>query len=263
MIQPVKLAKTMMKRSMTLVKGHTPEILMVVGTGAFAATVVMAVEASPKAAERYEEARYEAIAIQGKPRKIAHVVAKTAPAYIPTALMGATALTCFFGAHRIQVRRQLALASAYSMLSQTLNTYQDKVIEEFGEEKHLSLLDKVLGSEEPLPDVGDDPSMYEGEGDTLCYDRVTGRYFKSTPEKIREAEGKVAKRMVDEMCVPLNALYEELGLEDNSFIGDAIGWDVQDARIDIVFRSTLDESNRPCLVLMYKTMVIDQNALRL
>lgn len=262
-MNPIKVVKQLLRRGAMVTVNHTPELLMAVGTGAFVGTVVMAVKASPTIEGEFKEARSVAkFKYADKPRQIAYISAKMAPICAPTLLMGAASLACFFGAHKIQVKRQIALASAYSMASQTLNSYQEKVIEKFGDEEHKSIIDRILEDEEPLKDVGDDPDVYEGTGDVLVYDRVTGRYFKSTPEKIREAEGLVAKRMVDEMVVPLNYFYEELGLDDVSFIGEAIGWDVERCKLDIQFRSSLDECNRPCLVIIYSTQILDKNALR-
>lgn len=257
-----KMAKEAVRKGKVAVQAHTPEMLLVLGTGAFAATVVMAVQASPAAGRKMEKARYECLSIQGKGRKILHIAKEVTPVYLPTALMGAASLACFFGAHRIHVKRQVALASAYSMMSQTLNTYQDKIIEKFGEDAHLDILDKVLAEDDPDDESWEETDSFEGDGDTLVYDRVTGRYFKSTPAKIREAESAIVKRTMDEMTVTLNQFYEELGLADCSFVGEAIGWDAERARLDIAFRSTLDESDRPCLVLVYRTTVIDSGALR-
>ena len=242
---------------------HTPEMLMVAGTGAFIATIVMAVKSSPDIEDTFEDALKESNRLgMAKPKQVAYISVKVAPKAAPTILMGASTLACFYGAHHIQTKRQIALASLYTMASQTLNTYQEKVIEEFGEEKHKSIIEKVLAEDEPIKDVGDDPDIYEGSGETLCYDRVTGRYFKSSPERIREAEGKISTRLIDEMWVPLNYFYECLGLDDFSFIGEAIGWDVQLCLPRIEFRSMLDECNRPCLALIYNTTVLNSNSLR-
>ena len=271
MAQPLAIIKTVIGKGVTqLGKGskvaskHAPEILMAIGTGGFVTTVVMAAKAAPTIEETYKTATEEARNIETKPKQLMHISAKLAPVCTPSIVMGAVSLGCFFGAHTIQVKRQFALASAYSMLNQTLNTYQDKVIEKFGEEGHDSILGDILADdvETVSNDAVEDISIYEGEGDTLVYDRVTGRYFKSSPEKIREAEGKVAKRLVDELCAPLNYFYEELGLDDYSFIGDAIGWTVDQCQLDVAFRSGLDNRNRPCLVLVYATTILDRNSLR-
>lgn len=263
-MNPLKALKHLMKRGAMTTVNHTPEILMAVGTGAFVGTVVMAVKAAPTIENEFDEARSIAkFKYSDKPRQIIYISTKMAPICAPTVLMGAASLACFFGAHKIQVKRQIALASVYSMASKTLDSYQDKIIEKFGEDEHKNIIDRILEEEEPIKDVGEDPDIYEGHGDTLVYDRVTGRYFKSSPERIREAEGLVAKRMMDEMIVPLNYFYEELGLDDVSFIGEAIGWDFEKCKLDIQFRSTLDECDRPCLVIIYNTQVLDRNALRI
>lgn len=188
------------------------------------------------------------------------------------ALIGIAGVACFFGAQKIAAKKQLLLASAYSIASETLATYQDKVIDKLGEETHRDIL-KDIAEEDLANEFPQDPTdecqeptvigkTTPADGDCLCYDRVTGRYFYSSKEKIREAEAAVVKKCANEMFVPVNDLYEELGLPDYSFIGNAIGWDATRCMPDIVFRSMLDENDTPCLVLIYSTIVIDSNELK-
>ena len=173
MAQPLAIIKTVISKGVTqLGKGskvaskHAPEILMAIGTGGFVTTVVMAAKAAPTIEETYKTATEEARSIESKPKQLMHISAKVAPVCAPSIIMGAASLGCFFGAHTIQVKRQFALASAYSMLNQTLNTYQDKVIEKFGEEGHDSILGDILADdvETVANDAVEDISTYEGEG---------------------------------------------------------------------------------------------------
>lgn len=257
----VSVLKQIVRKGAMTVTNYSPELLMGVGTAAFVGTIFMAVKVSPIVEERLDEAIVDSERRNmTKPRQIAYVAGKVAPIVAPTVIMGGASLACFFGAHRIQVKRQVALASLYSMASQTLNSYQDKIIEEFGDEEHKSILERVFKNED-VPELKD-PEEYEGEGPVMVYDRVTNRYFKSTPEKIQAAEGRVNSRLMDEVIVPLNYFYDELDLDDNSFIGEAIGWDADRCRPNVMFYATLDDDKRPLLMISYDTRVIDENALR-
>ena len=88
------------------------------------------------------------------------------------------------------------------------------------------------------------------KGNTLCYDSISGRYFKSDIEKIKKAENELNKKMLNEMYLSLNEFYDELGLRPTS-LGNELGWNIDDGLIDIHFSSQLSEDDQPCLVLDY------------
>lgn len=244
-------------------------LLMVAGTVGFATTVAMTAKVSPKAKEhlsciRNSEPDYD-------PKE--HVwdeVRLLAPYYGPVVGVGSISLGCFYGANFVQGRKNAMLAAAASVSERALISYQDKVIERFGEEEHGKLLegiaDDILNEkteQRPVLEESEEGLVRtEGDGEVLCYDRVTGRYFHSSPERIRAAENVVVKRCMDELTVSVNDFYEELGLSDTSVIGETIGWDATKVRPDIHFSAALDEDGRvPMLVLNYHTCVIRRGML--
>lgn len=85
---------------------------------------------------------------------------------------------------------------------------------------------------------------------TLCYDAVSGRYFKGDIEKIKKAECELNRQMRDEMYISLNDFYYEIGL-DNIKLGDELGWNIDDGYIDLSFSSQLASDGTPCLVIDY------------
>lgn len=88
------------------------------------------------------------------------------------------------------------------------------------------------------------------KGNTLCYDAVSGRYFKGDIEKIKKAECELNRQMRDEMYISLNDFYYEIGL-DNIKLGDELGWNIDDGYIDLSFSSQLASDGTPCLVIDY------------
>ena len=88
------------------------------------------------------------------------------------------------------------------------------------------------------------------KGNTLCYDAISGRYFKGDIDKIKKAEYELNRQMRDEMYISLNDFYYEIGL-DNIKIGDELGWNIDDGYIDLSFSSQLASDGTPCLVIDY------------
>ena len=84
----------------------------------------------------------------------------------------------------------------------------------------------------------------------MCFDVLSGRYFKSDIDLIKRVENNINKRMFNDMYISLNEFYIELGLEPIG-IGDDLGWSVDKGMIDIDFSSQLADDGTPCLVIDY------------
>ena len=93
--------------------------------------------------------------------------------------------------------------------------------------------------------------LTEKGGNTICYDVLSGRYFKSDRDKIMQAMNKLNRQMRDENYVTLNEFYYELGL-DGTKMGDMLGWNIDKGYIDLNFSSHLDANGTPCLVIDYQ-----------
>lgn len=176
--------------------------------------------------------------------------------FAPVAVVGGLSVACIIASNRVQNKQIAVLTSAYAISEKTLKSYQEMALEDIGEETHQKIMDRIAQNEAPF-DRDYEQFVETEDGDTLFYDRVTGRYFKSTTEKIKEAENIVLKHCIDECRTPLNDFYSELGLEDNSFIGDAIGWDIEIVKPDIYFTSMLSKDGQPCKVINYNVCIID------
>lgn len=234
---------------------NAPTIFLATGTVGFVATIVSAYQAAPKVQERVED-----LELSGDRKEDILLVAKTgAPLLAPTIGLGVVSIGCFYASNHIITKRNAMLAAAASLSERALLEYQEQVIGKLGEAAHGDILEAVAAN----TDEGtfNPVNFTEGDGDTLCFDKVTGRYFTSSPSKIREAEGIIIKQCADDMTAKLNDFYYELGLEDVSLIGEAVGWDIAKVKPDIRFSSMLDTDKRPCLVLNYHVCMLNRNVL--
>lgn len=231
----------------TAIKKHSPEILTGIGIAGMITTTVMAVRATPKALILIEERKEEI----GAEKLEAMDMVKTAWAcYIPAAITGTLSVACLIGASSVNARRNAALATAYTLSESALKDYQGKVIEMFGEKKNEAVKDAVAKDKiEKNPVVTREVIITE-KGNTLCYDAISGRYFKSDIEKIKKAECELNRQMLDDMYVSLNDFYYEIGL-DSVKLGDELGWNIDSGYIDLSFSSQLASDGTPCLVIDY------------
>lgn len=120
---PKQSLASIAKSVRTAMKKHSPEILTGIGIAGMITTTVMAVKATPKALILLEEKKDELDTDRLEPKDII----KTAwPCYIPAAVVGSISVFCLIGASSTNLRRNAALATAYTLSESTLKEYQEK-----------------------------------------------------------------------------------------------------------------------------------------
>lgn len=231
----------------TAIKKHSPEILTGIGIAGMITTTVMAVRATPKALILIEERKEE---IGAEKLEAMDMVRTTWACYIPAAITGTLSVACLIGASSVNARRNAALATAYTLSESALKDYQGKVIEMFGEKKNEAVKDAMAKDKVEKNPVVTREVIITEKGNTLCYDAISGRYFKSDIEKIKKAECELNRQILDDMYVSLNDFYYEIGL-DSVKLGDELGWNVDSGYIDLSFSSQLASDGTPCLIIDY------------
>ncbi len=231
----------------TAMKKHSPEILTGIGIAGMITTTIMAVRATPKALILIGDKKDEL----GTDELTKMETVKAAwPCYIPSALVGTASVLCLIGASSTNMRRNAALATAYTLSETTLKEYQEKVVETIGEKKERDIREQVA-KEKMIKNPVREVILTERGGNTICYDVISGRYFKSDRDTINRIVNELNRQMRDEMYVSLNDFYYELGL-DGTKLGDDLGWNMDKGYIDINYSSHLDANGTPCLVIDYQ-----------
>lgn len=233
-----------------VMKKHSPEILTGIGIAGMITTTVIAVRATPKALtlinEKKEQQNTDKLTTVETVKTVWHC-------YIPSAISITVSILCLIGASSVNLRRNAALATAYTLSESALKEYTDKVIDTIGEKKEQAVRDSVAKDKIDKNPVSKNEVIITNKGDMLCYDAISGRYYKSDIDKIKKAENELNKRMINEMSVSLNDFYYEIGL-DGIGIGDSIGWNINKGLIALQFSSQLTEDGTPCLVIDYSVV---------
>lgn len=228
---------------------HSPEILTGIGIAGMITTTILAVKATPKAIKLLEEEALEKD-IPKEDLTIKEKVKTTWKCYIPSAVTCTTSIACLIGASSVNAKRIAAIATAYNLSETALNEYREKVVETIGEKKEKLVRDKVAEKHVSDRPVSNTEIIMTEKGNTLCFDPISGRYFRSDMDKIKKAKNDINWRLLNDMYVSLNEFYDELGLAPTS-LGDELGWVVDKGKIDIYFSSQLTDEGEPCLVMEY------------
>lgn len=241
------LKRTIKSAGRVLTK-YSPGILTGIGITGMIGATFMAVKATPKALYLIEAKKEEAEVEELTPVETIKTCWKC---YIPATLTTVLSAVCLIGASTVSAKRNAALATAYSISEAALREYQEKVVEVIGEKKEKAVRDAVAKDQiERDPVTKSEVVIIDSNSNTLCYEPLSGRYFKSTIDKIKKAEIKLDRQMIQEMYVSLNDFYWEIGL-DGTDLGDQMGWNISKGYMDLSFSSQLADDGTPCAVIVY------------
>lgn len=239
---------TIAKDIRKFVSKRSPEILTGIGIAGMITTTILAVRATPKALELIEEQKEEESVDELSSFEVVKVAWKP---YIPAMVTCVASTACLIGASSVNTKRNAALATAYKLSETALSEYRDKVVETIGEKKERIVRDKVAEERVKKNPVSKNEVIITGNGKTLCFDPISGRYFMCSIETIKKAENTLNKQMLHDISgyVSLNEFYDELGL-DHTSVGNDLGWNTNQL-IDIDFSSQLNDNGEPSVVLDY------------
>lgn len=230
------------------IRSYSPEILIGVGISGMISSTIMAVKFTPKAIMLIKEKKIELNRDELKPIEKVKVAYKC---YVPSVIVSVLSIACIITASNINNRRTAALATAYSLSESALKLYQEKVMETIGEKKEQQIRDEVAKEYIVQNPMTNSEVIITESGNTLCYDPLSGRYFKSDIEKLRKSINELNRQMIMDMFVTLNDYYDLIGLPGIP-VGDRLGWNANKALVELSFSTQLAEGE-PCLVVDFQT----------
>ena len=238
---------TIVKVIQTAVKDHASEILVGFGIAGMTTAGVFAVMATPKALEKIEEKKEEL----GKDElTVKETIVAAGPCYVPAAALAVTSAGCLIASVAVSKRQHAALATAYAISAEKLSTYQEKVTSVIGEKKEETIRNEIAKHEVQKNPPKNCEIIITDKGNAICYDVLSGRYFKSSIDKIKEAVAELNRQMLDERYISLNEYYYAIGL-DGIKIGELLGWCIETGYIQVRFSTTLTPDNEACIVVEY------------
>lgn len=262
------------KKTVTQIKKHEPEIWAGLGIGGFVATVYLAVKATPKAAEKIKQAEFEKnasiltledakarpsftakeIVIDNENYKVLTLQEKVKTVwkdYLPAAITGTASTLCIIASVSESCRRSAVLATAYRLSEEAANEYKAKVIETIGEKKEQKIREDIAQDKINNNPVQSTQVILTNQGNALCYDSYSGRYFRFDIDKLKKINNEINARLLTDDAISLNKIYLEYGL-DGIDAGYELGWSTEFAKlIDFEMTSKLTKDDEPCLVISF------------
>jgi Family of unknown function (DUF6353) len=235
-----------------LLNENSPTILTAVGVGGTVVTAVLTGRASFKAAEIIEQKKRE-LEAELKFPEVAVEISKTDKTkmvwreFLPPVATGLVTITSIIAANKISSTKIAALTVAAGVSERALTEYKEKALEKLGVRQEQKIRDEVAQDRvTKYPAKGE--VLLIGDGQVLCYDMLTGRYFKSSMEDIKRAENKVNFELIHFMSCSLSHFYDEIGLQPTSY-SDMVGWNTGNSPVEVKFSTVFSEDNRPCIAI--------------
>jgi Family of unknown function (DUF6353) len=235
-----------------LIADNSPTILTAIGVMGTITTAVLTAKASFKAADilvmtnnvrDLHEKKKPVLTVRQKLELIWVY-------YIPPVLTGTLTIVCIIGSNRIGNRRAAAIAAAYSLSDKAFTEYKEKIVEKLGENKERAARDELAQDQVNKNSVTGKEVIMTGNGDVLCYEAYTGRYFQSNVESLKKAQNDINFEIINDGYSSLTDFYNIVGLPSTS-ASDEVGWR-NDTMLDIRFSTTLSEDGRPCISIDYR-----------
>lgn len=197
---------------------------------------------------------------EAKRAVVVETVKEMIPIVTPPIIMGTATIACIIGSHNESTKRIALVSAAYNLSQDAVKDLNGKMQEVLGEKKTKSIKDAIV-KDKLDADKDNKPSndviMMCTDGNVLCKDIFTGRYWSCNPEKIKQAIHKLSSDVRQEMWISLNEFYFEIGL-DQIPKGDDLGWYVDDCisgSLPIILSALLTNDDKPCLCVDYDVSI--------
>lgn len=232
---------------------HEPEILMAMGISGLIFSTIWSVKATIKATDKVRQYK-ESKQIDKITKK--ELFKLTWRYYWPVAASTALSIPCIIAGNRVSNKRYAALATAYTVSETALQEYQDSTREIVGEKKAKQIQENVDSKKIKETYEEGNQIILTGNGDSLFYEPLSGRYFKSNWNDIAKAANELNAAAISSMLgyITLNEWFNKLGLE-NTDVGDMLGWELSNDPknlINIDISSHITKDNIPCGAISYK-----------
>jgi len=168
--------------------------------------------------------------------------------FVPPVMTGGVTIASIVMANRMSAQKAAALAAAYGLSQRQLEEYKHKVAEKLGATKTQKLEDEL--AQDRVNNTPGSNQIVIIEGEVLCFDEPTGRYFRSTMEQINQAVNAINTAILHQDHASASQFYEELGLPATTWT-DEVGWNT-DQLVELKFSTVMSPDNKPCIAIDFK-----------
>jgi len=222
------------------------------GRGGFKANQIIAQAQLEKHAMLEHEANETGTPTPDFPPELSkmEIIIAVGPQALPALLTCAATIAAIIFANKMSAQKAAALAAAYGLAERNLSEYKEKAAEKLTGPKRQQIDDEL--AQDAVNRTPGHNTVIVGDGEVLCFDMPTGRWFKSTMETIKEAVNATNAEILHHDHANASFFYEELSL-DKTVWSDMVGWD-RDNLLELNYDSVLTDDGKPAISINFKSM---------
>ena len=171
------------------------------------------------------------------------------PQFVPPVATGTLTIGAIIFSHRMSAQKAAALAAAYGLAERNLAEYKEKVAEKLSGPKQQQVVDEI--AQDRVNRTPGHENIVIVEGEVLCLDEPSGRYFRSTMENIKSAVNATNAEILHHDHANATFFYDELGMTGTTW-SDEVGWNT-DHLLELKISTAMTPDGRPCIAIDYKT----------
>lgn len=239
-------------------KKHSPEILTGIGIAGMITGTILAVKATPKALDIIADIK-NTTDENDKKETAKRITKRVFPCYIPAVVASLGGATCIIASTKVSLRRNAALAAAYTMAEDSLIRYQNKVTELFGEKKAKQVEQSIAEDRLKENPISKENELYFASQEGMwVYEPISKIYFKVGVNKLDAYLNNINFRLNQERYLSLNEIWDELeitslikklGLDET--IGNQLGYNVDWGLMSFGSCYGAKDDNIPCRIIDY------------
>jgi hypothetical protein len=176
------------------------------------------------------------------------------PSTAPAVITGGLTITAIIFSHRMNAQKAAAMAALYGVSQKQFEEYKNKVAEKLTGPKQQQISDEL--AKEQMDRTPGAEQIVIVEGEVLCFDQLTGRYFRSTMEEIRKAVNDTNEQILNVGSASAGYFYDLLGLPPTSWTND-VGWNTANM-LDIEYGTQTSHDGRPCITINPRYLPIQE-----
>ena len=169
--------------------------------------------------------------------------------YIPATISGATTIACIVGNTKVTGKRAAAAQAAFVLTERAYSEYRDNVIETHGKAADVAIRDKMAEDHIRNNEPSEGQMSVIGNGEVLCCELYSGRYFSSSMQTLRKAQNDLNASLLKHDRCSLNDFYDFVGLPGTTHSHE-LGWK-SERQMELQFTSVMGPNDTPCLGFEY------------
>lgn len=239
---------TALKGAGSILKRNSSTILTGLSVAGVLSTVVFGVKAGVETGAYLERRRLQYRDDDRPMPTRKEIVADVWKDYIPVVGLAVLTASCTIGAQSINLRRQAALVSAFTVSETALREYQEQV-NKIAPTKDRQARDEIAKKDIEANPVTSREVIITSGKDQLFYEPITGRYFTSDMETVRKAVNDINFQITNQVYASQNDFYRKIGLPPVD-LGDEFGWS-DTGPLEVDYSAQLTDDGRSAIVLRY------------